>query len=62
MPGKTEESRQTIKNSVGRAVLVAISVLLQVFWIVLLVMRLNQYYAYISLATSVLSFLVVLHI
>ena len=62
MPGKTEESRQTIKNIVGRAVLVAISVLLQVFWIVLLVMRLNQYYAYISLATSVLSFLVVLHI
>ena len=62
MPGKTEEGRQTIKNSIGRLVLVALSVLLQVFWIFLLFVRLNRYSTVISLITSVLSLLVVLHI
>ena len=62
MPGKTEEGRQTIKNSIGRLVLVALSVLLQVFWIFLLFVRLNRYSTVISLITSVLSLIVVLHI
>ncbi|MGN0974545.1 MAG: PLDc N-terminal domain-containing protein, partial [Gemmiger sp.] len=62
MPAETEEKRQTMKNSVGRGALVALCVLLQVGWIVWLVARLNEYYAYISLFTSLLSLLVVLHI
>ena len=62
MPVRTEEKRQTIKNSVSRGVLVAVSVLLQVGWIVWLVLRLNRYYAFISLFTGLLSLLVVLHI
>ena len=61
-PGKTEEDRQTIKNSVGRGVVVAVSVLLQVAWITWLIIKLNNYYAAISLFTSLLSLLVVLHI
>ena len=53
---------ETVKNSVGRALFVALSVLLQVAWIVGLVLLLNDYYYAISLITSVLAFLVVLNL
>ena len=62
MNTQTEEGRQTMKNSVGRGALVAVSVLLQAAWLVWLFIRLNQYYGVISLITSLLSLLVVLHI
>ena len=62
MNTQTEEGRQTMKNSVGRGVLVAVSVLLQAAWLVWLFIRLNQYYGVISLITSLLILLVVLHI
>ena len=62
MNTQTEEGRQTMKNSVGRGVVVAVSVLLQAAWLVWLFIRLNQYYGVISLITSLLSLLVVLHI
>ncbi len=53
---------QTVKNSVGRALFVAFSVLLQAAWIVGLVLLLNDYYYAVSLITSVLAFLVVLNL
>ena len=49
-------------NSVLRLVLVGISVLTQAGWILLLSLRLNQYNALVSLATSVLSLVVVLRL
>ena len=59
---RTEESRQQIKNSIGRAVVVALSVLLQVLWIVALAMKLTEYYAAISTIASLLALLVALRI
>lgn len=53
---------ETVKNSVGRALFVALSVLLQAAWIVGLVLLLNDYYYAVSLITSVLAFLVVLNL
>lgn len=53
---------KTVKNSVGRALFVAFSVLLQVAWIVGLVLLLNDYYYAVSLVTSILAFLVVLNL
>lgn len=51
-----------VKNSVGRALFVAASVLLQAVWIVGLVVLLNDYYYAVSLVTSLLAFLVVLNL
>ncbi|MGN0342296.1 MAG: cardiolipin synthase [Roseburia sp.] len=59
---RTEESKQQIKNSVGRAVVVALSVLLQVIWIVALALKLTEYYAAISTIASLLALLVALRI
>lgn len=59
---ETEESRQQIKNSVGRAVVVALSVLLQVVWIVALALKLTEYYAAISTIASLLALIVALRI
>ena len=52
---RTEESKGRMKNSIGRAVVVVISILLQAFWIIWLVLKLNQYYAVISVGTSLLA-------
>ena len=51
-----------VKNSVGRALFVAVSVLLQAVWIVGLGLLLNDYYYVVSLVTSLLAFLVVLNL
>lgn len=59
---RTEESKQRMKNSVGRAVIVALSVLLQALWIVGLALKLNQYYAVVSVATSLLAAMLALRI
>ena len=53
---------KSMKNSVGRMVFVGISVLLQAGWILLLILRLNEYSVYISLLTSVLTMLLVLRL
>ena len=50
------------KNSILRAVFVAVSIFFQVTWLLVLVLRLNEYSAWISLATSLLSVLVVLQL
>ena len=50
------------KNSILRAVFVAVSIFFQVGWLLLQILRLNEYSAWISLATSLLSVLVVLQL
>lgn len=52
----------TPSNSILRIAFVGISVLFQAGWILLLVLRLNSYSIYISLATSILSLLVVVRL
>ncbi len=49
-------------NSILRAAFVAISVLFQAGWLLLLALKLNQYSAYISLFTSILSLIVVVRL
>lgn len=50
------------RNSIIRILFVGISVIAQVGWILLLVLRLNEYSAQISLLTSILALLLVLRI
>ena len=59
---QTEESKQRMKNSIGRAFLVLLAVLLQVIWIVGFAIKLTQYYAYISTAVSVLALIIAMRI
>lgn len=47
-------------NSINRLAFVMISVVFQVLWILGLVMKLNEYYAQISIVTSLVAFVVVL--
>lgn len=53
---------KSMKNSVGRMVFVGISVLLQVGWLLLLALRLNEYSVYISLFTSIVALVLVLRL
>ena len=53
------EQKTAVKNSIGRLVFVALSVLLQVIWICVQAMKLNRYSTWISVATSVLTLVVV---
>lgn len=62
MKTKTEESKQNTKNSVGRACFVAISILIQVLWIVNSVIRLADYYAMIATISSLLAVALTLRI
>ena len=54
------EQKTAVKNSIGRLVFVALSVLLQVIWICVQAMKLNRYSTWISVATSVLTLVVVI--
>lgn len=58
---RTEE-KTSVKNSIGRLVFVAISVLLQVVWILFLFMKLNDYSAWISLLSGIIALIVVLRL
>lgn len=58
---RTEE-KTSVKNSVGRLIFVGISVLIQVGWILLLLLKLNGYSTWIAIASSVIALLVVLRI
>ena len=53
---------KSMKNSIGRMIFVGVSVLLQVGWILLMILRLNEYSVYISLFTSVLTLFLVLYL
>ena len=50
------------RNSIPRVVFVAISLLFQIGWLLLLILRLNQHYAWISLATGLMALLIVLRL
>ena len=54
--------RKKSGNSILRAAFVGISLLFQVGWLLLLIIRLNAYFAWISLATGILALTVVLHL
>ena len=56
------KKRRTSGNSILRIVFVVISLLLQVGWLLLLIMRLNHYSTYISLFTGIMALLVVLRL
>ena len=51
---------KSIENSVRRMIFVGISVLLQIFWLVMMAVKLNEFSVYISLGTSVLALILVL--
>ena len=54
------EQKTAVKNSIGRLAFVALSVLLQIIWICVQVVKLNRYSTWISVATSVLALIVVI--
>ena len=56
------EQKTNIRNSIGRLFLVAVSVIVQIFWIVQLFFNLNSYSPYISFVTSVVGLAVCLMI
>ena len=56
------EGRTEVKNSVGRLIFVAVSVLVQVGWFLILVLRLNEYSAGISIVSGILALCAVLAI
>ena len=56
------ERKKRSKNSILRAVFVAVSLLFQIGWLLLLILILNEYSAWISLMTSLLSAVVVLQL
>lgn len=58
---RTEE-KTNVKNSVGRLFFTIISILLQIGWIVILMIYLNNYSTIISTTTSILALLLVLRI
>ena len=59
---QTEESKQRMKNSIGRAFFALLAVLLQIIWIVGFAIQLTQYYAYISTTVSILALIIAMRI
>ncbi len=56
------EEKTNVRNSVSRMLFVALSILIQIGWLCLLVIGLNRHSAWISLASSLLAAILVLHI
>lgn len=56
------EQVTAVKNSIGRLVFVALSILVQIAWLILLVVRLNKYSMALSLLSSIIALIVVLRI
>lgn len=54
--------RKRTRNSIVRAVFVALSLLLQVGWLLLIILELNNYSTYISLFTSIIASVAVLRL
>ena len=57
-----KEKRKPSGNSILRAVFVGVSLLIQIGWLLLLVIKLNEYYAWISLVTGILALVIVLRL
>lgn len=58
----TEETKEKIKSSAGRAAMVALSVLLQILWFLGLGLRLHQYFAVLNTVITIVSWILALHI
>ena len=56
------ENTAPVKNSIGRLIFVGISVLIQLIWMVMLAIRLNEYSMRLSLLSSILALLLVFRI
>lgn len=56
----TTEQRTSVQNSIGRLVFVGLCILLEVLWVVLLYIRLNEYSAVLSAATRLAALVIVL--
>lgn len=56
------EEKSRVKNSVSRLIFVALSLLIQIAWLILQIVKLNEYYAAIALVTSLISTTVALRI
>lgn len=50
-----KEGKTEVRNSVGRLIFAGVAVLIQIAWLLLLVLKLNQYSVVISILTSVLA-------
>ena len=57
-----ENRRKKSGNSILRAVIVAVSLMLQIGWLLLIILELNYYSTYISLVTSIIASLAVLRL
>lgn len=57
-----QKEKRRSRNSIPRMIFVGLSLLFQIGWILLLILRLNRHYAWISLLTSVLALIVVLRL
>lgn len=57
-----KEHKKRGRNSIPRLVFVGMSLLFQVGWLLVLILRLNEHFAWISLLTGVLSLVVVLRL
>ncbi len=58
----TAEQKTSVQNSVGRLVFVGLCIFLEVLWIVLLCIRLNEYSAILSVVTSLAALVIVLRL
>lgn len=56
------EAKATVKNSIGRLMFAALGFVIQVVWIIMLCLKLNDYSAAISLGSSVLALCVAFYI
>lgn len=59
---KREDKTQSMKNSIGRGMLVALSLLLQIGYLVYLISRAGEYYPYISIGVQLLALAIVVGI
>lgn len=59
---QSENKAKHNKNSIGRGAFVALSLLLQIGWLVSLISRAGEYYSYITLATEILAMFAVVGI
>ena len=55
-----EENKSSMKNSVRRIIIAGIGVLIQIIWVVVLLMRLNEYSQIITLLTVAIELVLVL--
>lgn len=58
----TAEQKTSVQNRIGRLVFVGLCIFLEVLWIVLLCIRLNEYSAILSVVTRLAALVIVLRL